>query len=407
MTITVWARPSAVVSWLVVATVVGSGIIASLQVGKAAIATPMLRTDLGVDLVAAGWLTAVFALLGAIGGIPAGAIVAAAGDRRILVLGLLALSLGAAAGAEAATFSMLLASRTVEGLGFLMIVVAGPAILQRTLAGSQRDLALAVWSCFMPTGMAIAMLVGPLFSGWRSLWWTSAGLALAAALAALLLVPGSAARIPFRQHDRAMGAFGIVKLKGPILLTACFALYSLMFFALFSFLPVLFMDRMRVTHAAAGTFSAVVAGANVIGNLAAGYLLTRGIGRSALISGASLAMGISALGIFLPVLGPAPTLLLCILFSAVGGIVPATLLSSAPIVAPVGLVPVAVGLVMQGSNLGQIIGPVVVGRAIEAYGWSAAAGAVLAAAGLAILAARALRSAFEAHRDGSVESAQA
>lgn len=395
------ARRSGVRPWLVVATVVGSGIVASFQVGKAAIAIPMLRTELGFDLAAAGWLTAVFALLGATGGVPAGAIVAAVGDRRVLGIGLLAMSLGAAAGAQAETFSLLLASRIVEGLGFLMIVVAGPAILQRTLAGSERDLALAFWSCFMPIGMAIAMLVGPHFSGWRLLWWMSAGSALAAAGMVLLLVPGSPARASFRWHDRAMGALGIVKFKGPILLAGCFALYSLMFFALFSFLPVLLMERMRVPHAAAGTLSALVSGVNVVGNLTAGYLLTRGVGRATLIAGASLVMGISALGIFLPVFGPAPTLLFCIVFSAVGGIIPATLLSSAPIIAPAGLAPVGVGLAMQGSNLGQIIGPVAIGGAIGIYGWSAAAGAVLAAAGLAILAARALRPAFEPDHEGA------
>jgi len=385
------ALPSAAMPWPIVATVVGSGIIASFQVGKAAIAAPTLRTELGLDLTAVGWLTAVFAFLGAIGGIPAGAVTAAVGDRRILVVGLLAVSLGAAAGAEAGTYSVLLASRAVEDMGFLLITVAGPAILQRVLTGAQRDLAFGFWSCFMPAGMALALLVGPLFGGWRPLWWASAGAAMAAAAVTLLLTPGSAARVSFRWRDHAMGALSIVRLKGPILLAGCFALYSLMFFALFSFLPVLLMDRMMVTHAAAGSLSALVTGVNVVGNLAAGYLLTRGLGRPTLIAGASLIMGTSALGIFLPAFGPVPALLFGVVFSAVGGIIPATLLSSTAIIAPVGLAPVVVGLVMQGSNLGQITGSVAVGSMIEVFGWSAAAGGVLATAGLAVLAARALR----------------
>lgn len=385
------ALPSAAMPWPIVATVVGSGIIASFQVGKAAIAAPTLRTELGLDLTAVGWLTAVFAFLGAIGGIPAGAVTAAVGDRRILVVGLLAVSLGAAAGAEAGTYSVLLASRAVEDMGFLLITVAGPAILQRVLTGAQRDLAFGFWSCFMPAGMALALLVGPLFGGWRPLWWASAGAAMAAAAVTLLLTPGSAARVSFRWRDHAMGALSIVRLKGPILLAGCFALYSLMFFALFSFLPVLLMDRMMVTHAAAGSLSALVTGVNVVGNLAAGYLLTRGLGRPTLIAGASLIMGTSALGIFLPAFGPVPALLFGVVFSAVGGLIPATLLSSAAIIAPVGLAPVVVGLVMQGSNLGQITGSVAVGSMIEVFGWSAAAGGVLATAGLAVLAARALR----------------
>jgi predicted MFS family arabinose efflux permease len=380
--------------WPIVATVVGSGIVASFQVGKAAIATPLLQTELGLDLPAVGWLTAIFALLGVIGGIPVGAITAAAGDRRILVIGLLAMSLGAVGGAEANTFSVLLSSRIVEGFGFLLITVAGPAILQRVLGGARRDLAFGFWSCFMPVGMALAMLTGPLFGGWRTLWWAGAGCAIAAAALTLVLVPRSAALASFKWSDHVKDASQIMRLRGPILLAVCFALYSLMFFALFSFLLVLLMDRMAVMPSTAGMFSAVVVGANVCGNLAAGYLLARGFSRPTLVAGASLVMGASALGIFLPAFGPVPALVLCIVFSAVGGIIPATLLSSTSIIAPAGLAPIVVGLAMQGSNLGQIIGPVAVGGLIEVYGWSTASGIVLAAAGFAILAARAIRREF-------------
>lgn len=58
--------------WHVVNIVVGSGVVAAIQVGKAAIVTPMLQKDLGLDLAAAGWLTGIIAVLGLLGGIPAG-----------------------------------------------------------------------------------------------------------------------------------------------------------------------------------------------------------------------------------------------------------------------------------------------------------------------------------------------
>jgi predicted MFS family arabinose efflux permease len=165
-----------------------------------------------------------------------------------------------------------------------------------------------------------------------------------------------------------------------------------MFFALFSFLPVLLMERMGVTQGIAGPLSGLAAAANIIGNLVAGYLLARGGSRSALVAFACAAMGASALGIFLPVFGNGPTFALCLLFSAVGGLIPATLLSSAPMVAPSPwLTPMVVGLIMQGSNLGQVLGPVAVGSVINRYGWSAAAGVVIIAALLATTPALALR----------------
>jgi predicted MFS family arabinose efflux permease len=153
-----------------------------------------------------------------------------------------------------------------------------------------------------------------------------------------------------------------------------FALYGLMFFALFSFLPVLLMQRMEVTHSNAGLLSALATAANILGNLAAGVLLSRGITRASLLAGASLTMGLTSLGIFLPLLPDTGTFMLCVVFSAVGGLIPATLLSAAPTAAPVAsLVPVVLGLIIQGNNLGQIVGPIAIGSAIQAYGWGSAA----------------------------------
>ena len=62
-------------------------------------------------------------------------------------------------------------------------------------------------------------------------------------------------------------------------------------------------------------------------------------------------MGAAALGIFLGLFQPQTTFLLCLLFAA-GGLIPATLLASAPLAAREStLVPVVVGVVSAGSNL--------------------------------------------------------
>lgn len=148
---------------LVVWIVLGCGVVAALHLGKAAIATPLLQADLGVDLAEAGWLTGIFAVLGLLGGAAAGAVVAAVGDRRSLLLGLGVTAVAGVAGAAAPSFALLLISRLLEGLGFLLIIVAGPAILERLTTGAARDSAFSLWSCFMPSGMALAMVAGPLF----------------------------------------------------------------------------------------------------------------------------------------------------------------------------------------------------------------------------------------------------
>jgi len=375
-----------------VAAVIAAGVVAALQVGKAAVAIPLLQAELGLTLGAVAWLAAIFPLVGVFGGVPAGSAVTAAGDRRILILGLGIIAAGSAAGAAAPSYGLLLVSRVVEGLGFLLIVVAAPTILRRITAERRRNQVLAGWSCFIPTGMALALLVGPLFPGWRALWWTTAALAAVAAVIVRLTVPAASKpkAVPWRQL--AADVNETVRSRSPLWLAACFGLYTVMYYAMFSFLPVMLIERMGVSHRTAGLMSAVAVAANIAGNLCAGSLLARGVARPTLIIAATLSMGVTALGIYLPLLADTPTFLLCVLFSAVAGVVPATLVSGASLLAPrTALVPVTVGLVMQGSNLGQLAGPAIVGNLVAAQGWSAAAVVVALTAVLAAGVALRLR----------------
>jgi len=206
------------------------------------------------------------------------------------------------------------------------------------------------------------------------------------------LAPASPPGPPLSWRGMRQDTTDTLSAAGPVLLALSFTLYSLMFFALFTFLPVLLMEQMGLTLAQAGLYSAIASAANLIGNLGAGVLLARGWRRSTLIACASAAMAVVALLIFRSVLPAMPTFLLCVLFSAVGGLIPATLLGTAPLVAPrAGLTAASVGLVMQGSNLGQVIGPVTVGGVIDRYGWGAASYVVVAAGVAGVLIAGGLR----------------
>jgi len=229
--------------WTIVSLLVGSGVVSSLQIGKAVVAAPLLQADFNVSLTALGWLTGLFAVFGFLGGIPAGAAVSRMGDRRIFLLGLAVIALGSALGALAPTFAVLLLARAIEGLGILLIAVAGPAILQRVVDPSRRDVAFGLWSCFMPIGMALAMLIGPLFVDWHMLWWGCAVLAAVAAYAVFLMVPtriaSAAPVLSSSWRSLVANTWLTMRSRGPVLMAVCFALYSLMFLALFNFLPVL------------------------------------------------------------------------------------------------------------------------------------------------------------------------
>lgn len=361
--------------WRAVWLVVAAGVASAFQLGKVAIAAPQLQAELGLSLAMLGGLGATFAVLGALGGVAAGSLVARVGDRSMLLLGLLATLLGSVLALATGSFALLLVSRVVEGLGFLLITVAGPTLLGRLVPAADRNAALALWSCFMPAGIALAMLTGPWFDDWRSLW-------VAAALATGLILAAVAWTVP-QEQARAEGSRPTARVADvwrSLPMAASFLLYSLMFFALFSFLPVLLQQRLQVGPETVGLLAALASAANIVGNLAAGLLLQR-LSRAALGTGAALTMGLCALGIFLPVLDPRAAFALCLLFSAAGGLIPASLLSAVPQqCATPAQAALAVGLLMQGSNLGQALGPLLVGRAVDSHGWPAAAAWVAAAA---------------------------
>ncbi|MCP2220386.1 CynX/NimT family MFS transporter [Bradyrhizobium elkanii] len=374
--------------WATIAIVIGCGIGAALQVGKVPIAASMLQQSLGIDLAAVGTIAGIFAVLGLVGSVPAGVVIAAVGARRVLLCGLAAITLGAGSGALAPQLAVLLASRLLEGLGFLLVMVAAPALLDRVVDVSARDVTMAVWSCVMPFGIALALVAGPIFDGWRTIWWAGAAFAGVLFILASLIAPEVASRTGPARANLMQEATALAQRRTPALLMVLFALYSMMFFALFSFLPILLTERLGVSSQGAGALSALAAAGNVVGNLAAGHLLARGVSRNLLIAVAAFATGASALGIFLPVLGGWGAFWLCLLFSAIGGLIPATLLATAPAAArSAAMVPVMMGLLMTGSNFGQVTGPIAVGAVVSASGWGAACVMVVAAAILAGLAA--------------------
>lgn len=124
------------------------------------------------------------------------------------------------------------------------------------------------------------------------------------------------------------------------------------------FLPSIYTQQ-GLGAGTAGALTAGVAAANVVGNVAAGRLLQRGVAAPVLLVVGFVTMALCAYGTFaaLP-LSPWARYAAVITFSAVGGLIPATLFATAVRVAPSERsVPVVVGWIMQWSALGQFVGP--------------------------------------------------
>ncbi len=380
--------------WPAVFLAVGAGVAAAFQVGKAPIALPFIRAEMGLDLAAASWVLSVLALLGATAGGAMGSVVTRLGARRLLPVGLGLLAIASLLGSLSPDLAGLLASRALEGAGFMLVVISAPALITLLTRPDGRQMAFGLWGSFMPFGVAVSMMAAPGLPliGWRGLWQAMAVLLAVYAMVIQWRMPRPNVPAATASDHVLRDIATTVKTPGPLLLAAAFIPYSAAYAALTGFLPTLLIERMGVSPGVAGMMAAAVAGSNIIGNLASGPALRLGLTRPTIMAAASAVIAATCLGIFLPGT-PAPLAYgLFLVFAATGGLLPGCILGGASIYAPERrLVPVTLGLLMQGSNLGQLLGPVVVGAAVAAWGWPAASLVLVPATLIGVGLALALR----------------
>ncbi len=359
-------------AWLVVA----AGGVAALQVGKLPPALPALQAELGLTLVQSGFLLSIVQVAGLSLAVFIGLWADGMGLKRSMVRGLCLLALASGLGGFATSVTALLVLRAIEGLGFLLVALPAPALIRRLIPPVQLPGMLGVWGAYMPTGTALALLLGPLFIpawGWGAWWWLFAAASLAMALWLYRAVPAD----PLADAARAgQGAWTRLRLTlsipGPWLVALTFGMYSGQWLAVVGFLPSIYTAA-GVSGALLGVLTALAAAVNLAGNMASGRLLQGGWApRSTLWLGFG-AMALGSTLAFATLTDAWPWLRFAgvLLFSGVGGLVPGTLFSLAVRLAPgEQQVATTVGWVQQMSALGQFVGPPVVAAvAARAGGW--------------------------------------
>jgi MFS family permease len=384
-------------SWGGVLVLVGAGIVAAFQIGKAPAALVSLRAELGMSLTTAAWVISIFNVVGVASGMALGAFAERLGHRRAVLAGLALVAVASALGAAAQGPGLLLAARLVEGFAFTIVVVATPALIVRAARAGDLKLAFGCWSTYMPAGTATMMALAPLLIGaigWRGLWIANAALVggfallLAAATRGLPTPPAAAGRPRFVADLRAT-----LLAPGPPLLALTFATYTLHFLAVMGFLPTILVEEHALPAATAAAMAAVAVAINIPGNLAGGWLVHRGVPAWLVAAAVSVAMAVCSLVIYDAGLPLAVRYAACLALSLVGGALPAVVIGAGPLMAPSPRhVATTNGLIMQGSNLGQMCGPPAVAALAAATGsWSASPLVLCLAAALGVLLSLRLR----------------
>ena len=359
--------------------VIAAGVCAALHVGKVAPAVAALQQALGLSLVQAGFLLSGVQIAGMTLGLAFGVVADGLGAKRSMVLGLGLLSGASALGGAATGAGWLMALRALEGFGFLLVALPAPGLLRQLVPPGRVSLVLGLWGAYMPFATALALLLGPLAIaalGWRAWWWLLAGLSLAMAL---WLARAVAAPTPRPAAGRSPSPWGrrlrqTLSAPGPWLVAVSFALYSSQWLAVVGFLPTIYTQA-GVPTAEMGLLTALAAAVNMLGNIGSGRLLQHGVPAPRLLVVGFVVMALAAVAAFVGAEGtglPAAVRYSAVLlFSGVGGLIPATLFALAVRLAPSEhTLSTTVGWVQQWSSLGQFAGPPVVAWvASVANGW--------------------------------------
>jgi len=348
-----------------------------------------LQAELGLSLVAAGWLASLFNLTGALFGVAGGAMADKLGARRVLMAGLAGMALAGFGGAMAPDPAWLLSFRVLESVAFLACVVAAPRLIVAATALHQRSLAMGAWGSYMPIGMALAMLGAPSIAGqfgWQGVWVGGAGLALICLLAvAWVTAPqrwprasGVAEALPWRTLAQ------VAWRPGPLIMSLCFILYAVQFFAIASWLPTYLIEVLAYTPGWAGVATALVVVGNALGNLLGALLLHRGVRRWWLILLAFVMMLVCAGGIFAPAMPVIWKLPAAFALNFFGGFLPAAILAATAAHAPrPAMIGTINGVVIQGANIGSLAGPPAMAVMIAGFGGWAGTYWLLAACSVA------------------------
>lgn len=378
-------------NWAAVWAVFAGGLVAGAYIGKVPPALPALRADFGLTLVEAGYVATLLNVMGGLVGMFAGIFADRFGHKRIALGGLALMASGGLVGALAPGYAQLLASRFLEGVGFIMTTVAGVALIAQAAAATDRARAMALWSCYLPAGGSLAMLAAALALAafdWRGLW-------LALAASAFASFVWLARAVPPRASGGGVGLWrlGIESVTHGASLFLCltFAGYVAQWAAFITWLPTFIVGERAGSALSGALWTSLWVAVNVPGVLLGGWLMARGARRSRIIMLASAIQALAATGAILDVLPDWGRYASCLAFSFFGGVIPTAVFSGvAALARSPQHVGTASGMVMQASQLTQFASPIVIAWIAARLGWGASLPVMLcfaacaAAGGLAI-----------------------
>lgn len=366
-----------------------AGVLAAAQLGKMAALMPAIRADLGLALAGAGLMVSLIEAGGASLGAIAGILAARFSARAVLATGSMLVAAAGLAAAAAPDATLLYLARLVESIGYLMVVIAAPSLIAMA-AGRDSAAALALWSTFVPVGIAGGTILSGVAASlidWRLIlvFW---------ALAVLVTLPGSF-RLPAMTEHRQTG-FAVPPLAVWALALG-FGFYTTLEVGILGMLPAYLSEAWGVSLAAAGAVTGITSGATILGSFAAARLIGSGDGARRPLVLVAIGLGLPALLFFpgfptadLAAQMSARTVAAAIIAAnAISGLVAAVAFARLPVLlrrsgVSLSLVTASNGVFAQFGAAGSLIGPPLVGYVASRWGWGMVAPVVTGLSALSL-----------------------
>lgn len=247
-----------------------------------------------------GLIMSLPSLMVALGALCAGYLVDRVGDRAVLLLGATIIVVGDITVVAAPLFHLLLLGRVVTGVGYVLTAVAAVTLLIRITTGKQRNMAMALWSTFVPASFLLPFLSAGLadyFSDWRAAFLAHSALTLLLAFIATFSLPR---RTPEEkaQFSRTRGLRSVLRSPLIYLLGISFGADAFLQTGIISTLAPYLAKRYSVPLVEVAHWNVVAMVCNGIGCLMVGALLNRGV-RAVVIGMVGLVLtGLPALAIY-------------------------------------------------------------------------------------------------------------
>jgi predicted MFS family arabinose efflux permease len=362
-------------AWVILAVVYFASVAAPINQFKIPPIMPVLMQTFQIDLIQAGLLMSVIAMIGLLLALPTGIILQRLGPKTTLLIALGLTALGTVIGALANSFVILLGSRVVEAVGIGLMGVTAPATIAMWFPPERQGTPMGIWATWVPIGSVAVYNLAPVLAsslGWQSVWWIGAAFALV-----MMIFCGWLVRRPPVQEQtdtqlqRAPDLRVVLSNRNIWLLALSFACMNLTMVSLGTYYPT-FLNEVRGYPLSRAAFVSSIATLIVLFSApAAGWLSDR-------IRSRRLVFSLPFLGIAITFLFPFHVTGWQIIAVAVaqgliiGAIPTATFAAASEIMIKPEWAGLGLAVVLIGQNLGQLLGPILFGQIVEGSSWAMA-----------------------------------